>query len=257
MPTVSTQLPQTDDLLSTQDDALPHISEHLRPRPVVAAFDFDGTLTNGGSVTKFLVAVGGAVRTYAAVVQHLPGIIRAALLSGDAADRVKESLFMKIRSGQSVEHVEEIATRFAHTHLQKHARPDALARLRHHLDAGHTVVIVSASPECYIKAAASELGVTGVVATRLASDGGLLTGRYEGMNCRGREKYTRVMTWIRTSNPGAADPFLYAYGNSRGDLRLLESADIGVNMGRLGRFGRLRRFARLGDLSALDASVPN
>ena len=41
-------------------------------------------------------------------------------------------------------------------------------------------------------------------------------------------------------------PEVWAYGNSRGDLRMLRAADVGVNVGRLGRLGRLRRFPGLG-----------
>ena len=43
-------------------------------------------------------------------------------------------------------------------------------------------------------------------------------------------------------------PYLWAYGNSAGDLEMLHAADIGVDAGRLGRFGKLRRFRRLGDV---------
>ena len=38
---------------------------------------------------------------------------------------------------------------------------------------------------------------------------------------------------------------LWAYGNSRGDLRMMRAADNGVNVGRLGRLGRLRDFPDL------------
>jgi hypothetical protein len=47
---------------------------------------------------------------------------------------------------------------------------------------------------------------------------------------------------------GDAQPVLWAYGNGRGDLRLLNAADHGVNAGRLGRFGRLHRFPSLDDV---------
>ena len=41
---------------------------------------------------------------------------------------------------------------------------------------------------------------------------------------------------------------LWAYGNSRGDLRLLNAADHGVDAGRLGPLGRLRHFPRLAEV---------
>jgi hypothetical protein len=47
------------------------------------------------------------------------------------------------------------------------------------------------------------------------------------------------------SSNGGEQPVLWAYGNSRGDLRLLNAADHGVDAGRLGPLGRLRRFPRL------------
>ena len=49
---------------------------------------------------------------------------------------------------------------------------------------------------------------------------------------------------------GGEQPILWAYGNSRGDLRLLNAADHGVDAGRLGPLGRLRRFPRLADVAA-------
>ena len=105
---------------------------------------------------------------------------------------------------------------------------------------------------------AEELGVDGVVATRLAvGGGGLLTGGYEGKNCRGAEKYARLVVYLRAqgllSNGGGEQPVLWAYGNSRGDLRLLNAADHGVDAGRLGPLGRLRRFPRLAAVAAASA----
>ena len=44
---------------------------------------------------------------------------------------------------------------------------------------------------------------------------------------------------------------LWAYGNSRGDLRMLRAADTGVNVGRLGRLGRLRDFKGLDETGPL------
>ena len=53
--------------------------------------------------------------------------------------------------------------------------------------------------------------------------------------------------------PGRHAPVLWAYGNSRGDLRLLQAADHGVDAGRLGRYGRLARYPRL---AAVIADAP-
>lgn len=217
-------------------------------RPTVAAFDFDGTLTRGGSVVAFLLRVRGPVAVAGALLRQAPALLRAAILGGSAADTTKEALFMRLLAGVPVERIDRIGIAFAEEHLRRRGRPDTRARLEWHRAQGHRVVVVSASPECYVRPAAALLGADAALATRLATGGALLTGRYEGANCRGAEKYARLMGWIRAQGLGPAQPVLWAYGNSRGDRRLLEAADHGVDAGRLGRFGRLRRFPRLADV---------
>ncbi|MDA8076907.1 MAG: HAD-IB family hydrolase [Actinomycetota bacterium] len=219
-------------------------------RPAVAAFDFDGTLTYGGSVLRFLVRVRGAVPVTLAVLRDLPRLAQAAIVGGTASDDAKEALFMRLLAGFPAAELDRIGAEFADTHLRRRLRPDTRERLEWHRAQGHHVVVVSASPECYVRPAAALLGADAALATRLAIGGDLLTGRYEGRNCRGAEKYARLMAWLRSEGLAIAEPVLWAYGNSRGDRRLLEAADHGVDAGRLGRLGRLRRFPRLDQVAA-------
>jgi phosphatidylglycerophosphatase C len=226
-------------------------------RPTVAAFDFDGTLTDAGSVIPFLADLRGRWPVLRAVLRLSPGLLRAAVVGGTVADEVKEKLFVRLLGGLPVAEVDRRGAAFARRHLQRHLRQDVHRRLEWHQRQGHYTVVVSASPECYVSPAGAELGVDGVVATRLAvGGGGLLTGGYEGKNCRGAEKYARLIVHLRSqgllSNHGREQPVLWAYGNSRGDLRLLNAADHGVDVGRLGSLGRLRRFPRLATLAAPD-----
>jgi phosphatidylglycerophosphatase C len=234
----------------------PQPSAFSTPEPAsprtVAAFDFDGTLTSGGSVFPFLVSLRGVWPVYRAVLGLAPKLLQAALVGGTAADQFKEALFSRLLGGLPVEVVDERSITFAGRHLARHLRRDARVRLQWHQRQGHHVVIVSASPECYVRPAGALLGVDGVVATRLAvGGGGLLTGNYEGKNCRGAEKYARLVVHLRAHGllGGDDQPELWAYGNSRGDLRLLQAADHGVDAGLLGPLGRLRRFPRLAELN--------
>jgi hypothetical protein len=78
------------------------VSMGTRPtgtRPAVAAFDFDGTLTYGGSVLRFLVRVRGAVPVALAVLRDLPRLAHAAIVGGTASDDAKEALFMRLLAG--------------------------------------------------------------------------------------------------------------------------------------------------------------
>jgi phosphatidylglycerophosphatase C len=221
----------------------------------VAAFDFDGTLTDSGSVFPWLVDLCGYWAVLRATVRFSPALLRAAVTGGTAADDVKERIFVRLLGGRSVADVDRVGAAFAAEHLARHIRPDARRRLDWHRAQGHHTVIVSASPECYVGPAGEHLGVDGVVATRLAvGGGGLLTGGYEGKNCRGAEKYARLVVHLRSqgllSSNGGVQPVLWVYGNSRGDLRLLNAADHGVDAGRLGALGRLRHFPRLSEVAA-------
>lgn len=219
----------------------------------MAAFDFDGTLTTGGSVFPFLVDLRGFWPVLRAVAGLTPWLLRAAIIGGTAADKTKEKLFTRLLGGLPVDEVDRRSVAFAQRHLNRHLRQDTRRRLEWHQRQGHHVVIVSASPECYVRPAGDQLGVDGVVATRLAvGGGGILTGGYEGKNCRGAEKYARLLGHLRASGlsgTGGDRAELWAYGNSRGDLRLLSAADHGVDAGQLGRLGRLRRFPRLAEVN--------
>src|SRR5665213_79253 len=195
--------------------------------PVVAAFDLDGTLTEGGSVFRWLKLVAGRGRTW-----------RAAL-------SLAVPLFVKLLAGIDEQIVMAESRVFALEHLEHEGRALLLARLAWHRDQGHDIVIVSASPQLYVDVMTEQLGANGGLGTRLAIDPrGRLTGGYLGKNCRGSEKLRRLDEWIvRRHYP--TPPVVFAYGNSRGDRRMLSAAAHPFNVGKLGVFGSLRRFPRL------------
>ncbi|HUA96069.1 MAG TPA: HAD-IB family hydrolase [Acidimicrobiales bacterium] len=227
--------------------------------PTVAAFDFDGTLARGGSEFNFLLRVRGLLPVMAAILRHSPKLIKGMVLGGPAADAGKQALFAQLLSGQPAGRLQRVGADFARDHLRRRLRPEVHDRLVWHRSQGHRVVIVSASPECYVRVAGEQLGADDTLATRLQVGGGLLTGRFDGRNCRGPEKFSRLEGWLRAEgfyDGGGGRPVVWAYGNSRGDLRLLDAADHGVDTGRLGPLGRLRRFPRLGAVVAHSGQGP-
>jgi phosphatidylglycerophosphatase C len=181
-------------------------------------------------------------------------LVGAAVFGGHHADDAKEALFRRTLTGLPATDTATRAAAFGLDHYRRRARADVRQEMEWHRARGHRLVIVSASPEAYLVPVGDELGVDTVVATRLAvGDDGRLTGGYDGANCRGQEKITRVRRWIETQTDGDGDAtgptaVLWAYGNSKGDRQLLRGADVGVDVGRLGRLGALRQFQRLSDL---------
>ena len=75
-------------------------------RPTVAAFDFDGTLTDRGSVFPFLVSLRGTWPVLRAALRLSPALLRAAVTGGTAADEVKEKLFHRLLGGMPVDELE-------------------------------------------------------------------------------------------------------------------------------------------------------
>jgi phosphatidylglycerophosphatase C len=213
--------------------------------PVVAAFDLDGTLTEGGSVFPWLKSIAGRGRTWRAAISLAVPLAIGAVRSSRWADNAKERLFMKLLTGLDEQFVVAQSRTFARSHLAHEGRALLLSRLTWHLDQGHDVVLVSASPQVYVDVMTEELGANGGLGTRLAVDPrGRLTGGYLGKNCRGSEKLRRLDEWI-TQRHYPTPPVVFAYGNSRGDRRMLSGAAYPFNVGRLGVLGSLRRFPRL------------
>jgi phosphatidylglycerophosphatase C len=213
--------------------------------PTVAAFDLDGTLTEGGSVFHWLAMIGGSARLYLAAARLIIPLTIGSIRSSHHADNAKERLFHAILAGRSEEQIRERSREFGLQHLQRDARAHVIDRLLWHLARGDDVVIVSASPQYYVTDIAEKLGAHGALGTRLGVDArGKLTGSYLGKNCRGTEKMRRLEEWI-AQRKYPTRPVIYAYGNSRGDKRLLTMADYPFNVGKMGRWGRLRRYPRL------------
>jgi len=188
-------------------------------RPVVAAFDLDGTLSKHDTLVPFLRRAVGARRVVASLARSAPLLLRA---RADRAlrDAAKEALLVGTVAGRAEAELRAVGRAFAPTVA---LRDEVVAHLRRHQAAGHQTVIVSASPTLYVEALAARLGVDAVVSTELEVVGGLLTGRYVGRNCRADEKLRRLVEWLDDR-----DVELHAYGNRPDDDDMLGRADVAV-----------------------------
>lgn len=193
-------------------------------RPVVAAFDFDGTLTRADSVVPFLRMVGGRRRLVLGLARRAPSVVLAAARRD--RDRLKAHATDAVFRGVARSRVEVIALEHGRSIASRGLRDDVVARLHWHVQQGHRVVIVSASYEPYVHVVAGALGVAHVVATRLAVDAaGVCTGAVDGHNCRAAEKVRRLEQWLSGQGLTREGIELWAYGDSAGDRALLAWAD--------------------------------
>jgi phosphatidylglycerophosphatase C len=191
---------------------------------VVAAFDFDGTLTEGDNVVPFMRRVAGLRRLLVRSFARAPRIL-AALARRDR-DRLKATMTDVVFAGIDEAAIAAEAAEFADEIVKRRLRVDTFERLHWHLAHGHTVVIVSASYEVYLGVVAERLGLHAAVGTRLElGPDGRYTGRLEGANCRAAEKLRRLDEWLAGQGLRRDEITLWVYGDSEGDRQLLEAAD--------------------------------
>jgi phosphatidylglycerophosphatase C len=194
---------------------------------VVAAFDFDGTLSPRDNVVPFLRRFAGnraAARGFAAAGVQVARTGRAQW----SRDALKAAVLHELVTGRDAADLDDAARAFAAEILRDHLRAEAVERARWHRDQGHRLVIVSASLAAYLRPVAEALGFDAVLATELeVDDDGRLTGRMLGENVRGPEKVRRLDQWL-----DGATPFVWAYGDSSGDKELWARADRAVRLGR-------------------------
>lgn len=203
----------------------------MNERRRVAAFDVDGTLTTTDCVVPFLRRTAGTSKLVGRMLAS-PLALAGAAVRRDR-DALKAASAAAAFRGVPVDALEADGAVFAREVFDQRLRTDAAQALRRHVDAGDTILLVSASFEVYLRPLAELLGADDVLAVRLATDDrGVLTGHLDGANCRGPEKVVRLHDWLDRHAGGRAAVHLSAYGDSAGDRELLADADEAHWLGR-------------------------
>ena len=187
---------------------------------IIAAFDFDGTLTYQDTLLPFLVYTHGWISTFGKLTLQLPNLTTY-LLGGISRQEAKESILKQFYAGIPLKQLQQKGEEFAKA-LDKHIKPDMQKRLQWHLQQGHRCVLISATLDVYLEPWAKRVGIHEVISSRMqATPDGKTTGYLLGSNCWGPEKVRRLYERL-----GPRENYcLYAYGDSRGDLELLAAAD--------------------------------
>ena len=197
----------------------------MNTSPVVAAFDFDGTLTKRDTLLPYLIQALGWPRFLWALVLSAPWLLGFALrvLPNDVA---KQRLLRTCLQGRSTEAVDRWTTRWCAKSLQSSLQGWALDRLAQHRQARHHCVLVSASPDIYLKRVALKLGFDALICTELEVKGQTLTGAMRTPNCYGAQKAIRLRDHLAREfgESAAQNPVMHAYGDSAGDWDLLKMA---------------------------------
>lgn len=213
-----------------------------RGRPILAVFDFDGTLTERDSSLPFLAFAAGSGRLAASVFLQGPFLLladAAAALAGALRahdgppalrDRwelaVHRRLLRTLFRGRSRAELRELGRRFAEA-LDVMVAPEALAQVAWHRARGDRCVLVTGSLDTYMEPWGARVGFERVLATRLAHDGAeTVLGGFDGAPCWGEAKVAR----LREAVGELGDYTLVVYGNEPSDRPLLDAADHAVRI---------------------------
>lgn len=201
------------------------MSDGNAPRPALALFDFDGTLTTTESFPTFLRLVVPKSRLRWGGLLVLPLVLayRLRILPGNV---VRAAILRIAVRGLDAATIAAEGERHARGVVPATLRPDMLARLRWHRDRGDVVVVVSGAFDICIRAWCEAEGVA-VLASALEQRDGRLTGRYDGAQCTGEEKARR----IRANFDLSAFACIHAYGDTVEDLPMLALANEAVYRG--------------------------
>lgn len=186
---------------------------------VMAAFDFDGTISVGDTFFPFLLYVCGRKAVYRELAWGLADLLRP---GGERSvrNRLKAFLVRRLFKGLPREYVESKGRDYAETVLHARLRPKALERIKWHKEQGHRCVMVSASLDVYLEPIARALGFDDLLCTRLDRTQDVLSGELIGANCRRAEKVVRLSGLMGNLSQYQ----IYAYGDSSGDREMLEIA---------------------------------
>jgi len=186
---------------------------------IVAAFDFDKTITTHDTLLPFLLHLHPFHHKSIRLIKLFPTLLLYKMGMMENHD-AKENLLKAFLKNHAYNHLEEQAEIFAQSRLPSFVKTDALERVRWHQKEGHQCILISAGLELYLKPWADTIGLD-VSATRLQVQEGRVSGKIEGKNCYGQEKVNRLLDRF-----GPKSGFeLYAYGDSLGDKELLAIAD--------------------------------
>lgn len=187
-----------------------------------AFFDLDHTITRKDTGMLFFLFW---LRRYPHQFWRLlaaPGWIIAWKLRLTSLKKLKEFFFGFLR-GFSEETVAAAAREFADTIFPAVCKPEALTEINRLRDKGLRIVLVSASPEFYVRFLGDKLGADYVAGTLYELKKGLYTGKMHGQDCRGAEKVLRIEKLIPLEELPV--PASVAYSDSSADLPMLRLAE--------------------------------
>lgn len=190
--------------------------------PIIAAFDFDGTLTSGlPSRLQFLNYVAGSSKLAYGLLNAYSRTLFGYCIKRQINPEVM--LDHLLLSGLKKHELETLAQLFFERVLIKKMRPEALKCLERHQKQNHTCVVISGAWDIYLSKVTQYYGFQKLICTELEfnEQNNTCTGKTKNGYCVGQQK----LDSFQNNFPHRTEFTLYAYGDSKHDLPLLNYAD--------------------------------
>lgn len=189
-----------------------------------AFFDVDGTVV-AGDIVRYGIEIRTMDRTRLGRLAWTLGFLPRVpwLLALDAWRRSAfQRSFYRLYRGLAADELERRAAALFQAYIEPRIFPDAVERIERHRARGDRVVLITGSIEAIVAPLAEHLGISSVIAPRLAVDNGRLTGELEEPPIAGERKAEKLAAFAAENgiDLGAS----VAYGDSADDLPMLELA---------------------------------
>lgn len=193
----------------------------------IAAFDFDGTCITGSSPKRLVNELGrkGRLSPYKLLRIGFWGL--AYKFNRPRDDEGVRTRVFSAFAGLSAKKVNGLLCEFYNAKVDPFFRVDADACMLAHLEAGHAVVLVSASFEPIVASAMIEHPIQFALASRMKiDDAGCYTAEVDGLPTEGPAKLTVLKQFADSYFGQGAWELGWAYGDHFSDLKMLEAAQM-------------------------------
>ena len=187
----------------------------------LAIFDIDFTITRKETLMQFYRYMISRDKKN---IKFLPRALYSGMMYGIKVydeKRVKES-FLKFIENIDEKDLKIITKEFYEERLTKILYADAIDMIRKLKSEGCMVILISASPEFYVKEFYAIEEVDLIIGTKFTFNEGKFMRKMDGANCKRDEKVKRLNEVLKNKNIEVDYKNSYMFSDSLSDLPLLE-----------------------------------
>jgi HAD superfamily hydrolase (TIGR01490 family) len=197
----------------------------VKPGMVLVVFDLDGTISRRDTFMPFVLGflrrrpwrIPRLLLVLPALVTYVCGFSNRGALKG--------ALLHHVMGGVNREVVDQWSKLHAKRVVSKGLHREAVETIAAHQKAGHYLVLMSASIDCYVQRISVALGFHETICTTVVwNRDNTLNGRLQGSNIRGEKKTQQFRQLLSRLSPRES----LAYGNTPADLEHMLLATRGV-----------------------------